>query len=253
VENLGQSQQVVVITGASAGIGEALAANLARRGAALVLAARREDVLRAVAERCGPLALPVVADVTDRTQVQRVVRAGLSRFGHIDVWVNNAGRGITRAPSELTDEDVDEMVAVNVKSVLYGMQEILPHYKERGRGHVINVSSLLGRIPNAVHRSAYNGAKHFVNGLTASFRAEIQQTHPDIHVSLVSPGVVRTGFGLAARYGGPDSRRFAGAQSAEEVAEVISSVIERPRPDVYTFSGAHELVARYFQKTGEDP
>jgi NADP-dependent 3-hydroxy acid dehydrogenase YdfG len=245
--------KVVVITGASSGIGAALAGLLARRGASLVLVARREEALRAVAAACGANALAVVADVTSRDQVQRVVQAGIARFGHVDVWVNNAGQGISRPPSQLTDEDVDEMVRINIKSVLYGTQAILPHFQSRGAGHVINISSMLGRIPFAVIRSAYGGAKHFVNALTANFRAEVQEAHPGIQFSLVSPGVVRTEFGLKARHGGPDSRQLPNSQSVEEVAEVIASVIESRRPDVYTGPGSRERVARYYESVGEDP
>jgi NADP-dependent 3-hydroxy acid dehydrogenase YdfG len=178
--------KVVVITGASGGIGAALARLLATRGASLVLVARREAALRSVAEQCGGLAYPIVADATDRDQVRRVVEESAARFGHIDVWVNNVGRGIFRDPSLLTDDDLDEMMRINVKSALYGMQEVLPHFKARGAGHVINISSMLGRIPFASFRSAYNGAKHFLNALTANFRTEVQRTHPGIQFSLVS-------------------------------------------------------------------
>jgi NADP-dependent 3-hydroxy acid dehydrogenase YdfG len=247
------SGKVVVITGASAGIGAALAELLARREMSTVLVARRKDALEAVAARCGERALPVVADVTVRTDVRRVVDAALKRFDHIDVWINNAGQGITRAPSQLTDDDIDLMMRVNVKSVLYGMQEVLPHFKERGTGHVINVSSLLGRVPFAVIRSAYCGAKHFVNALTATMRAEVQETHPDIQFSLVSPGVVRTDFGTSALHGGPDSRSFPDSQSAEEVAEVIAGVIESRKPDVYTRPGARNRILGYYEALGVDP
>lgn len=245
--------KVVVITGASSGIGAALAEMLSKRGASIALVARRADVLRAVSDRCGDLALPIVADVTIRDEVRRVVEEALARFGRIDVWVNNVGQGITRAPSQLTDEDIDYIVQVNLKSALYGTQEVLPHFKERGDGHVINVSSMLGRIPFAVFRSAYSGAKHFLNSLTANFRAETQETHPGIQFSLVSPGVVRTDFGLNARHGGPDSRQLGNSQSAEEVAEVIAGVIESRRPDVYTWQGAHDLVSGYYDSVGADP
>jgi NADP-dependent 3-hydroxy acid dehydrogenase YdfG len=244
--------KVVVITGASSGIGAALAELLAGRGASVVLVARRERELAAVAGRCGARALVARADVTRRDEVQRVVRETLGRFGRIDVWVNNAGQGITRPPSQLIDDDIDEIMRVNVMSALYGMQETLPHFRERGSGHVINVSSLLGRVPFAMFRSAYNGAKHFLNAITANFRTEVQATHPGIQYSLVSPGVVRTEFGLNARHGGPDSRALPNSQSAEEVAEVIAGVIESRRPDVYTRPGAHETVVEYFQALGRD-
>jgi NADP-dependent 3-hydroxy acid dehydrogenase YdfG len=246
-------EKVVVITGASGGIGAALARHLAGSGASVVLAARRERELRKVAGECGPLALPVVADVTRRDDVRRIVSEALARFGRIDVWVNNVGQGISRMPTLLTDQDIDDVVAVNVKSALYGMQEVLPHFKERGEGHVINVSSMLGRIPFALVRSAYTGAKHFLNALTAVFREEVQKTHPGIQFSLISPGVVHTDFGLNALHGGPDSRSLPNAQSAEDVAAVIAMVIETRRPDVYTRAGARERVASYYATVGEDP
>jgi NADP-dependent 3-hydroxy acid dehydrogenase YdfG len=246
------SDKVVVITGASSGIGAALAELLAGRGSAVVLVARREAELKRVEERCGERAHAVVADVTRRDDVRRVVAEALARFGRIDVWVNNAGQGITRAPSQLTDEDIDEMMRVNVKSALYGMQEVLPHFRARGDGHVVNVSSMLGRVPYVVIRSAYSGAKHYLNALTVNFRAEVQETHPGIQFSIVSPGVVRTAFGASARHGGPDSRQAPDAQSAEEVAAVIAGVIDSRHPDVYTRAGARQRVVDYFAALSED-
>ncbi len=225
----------------------------ASKGASVVLVARRKRELDDVAAKCGNNALPIVADMTSRDEVKRVVREALNRFGRVDVWVNNVGRGITRAPSELSDDDVDDIMRVNVKSALYGMQEILPHFKERGDGQVINISSMLGRIPFAVFRSAYNGAKHFLNALTANFRMEHAETHPGIVFTLVSPGVVQTDFGKNAMHGGPDSRHLPYSQSAEEVAEVIANVIDSPRNDVYTREGSRERVIEYYSKTGEDP
>jgi NADP-dependent 3-hydroxy acid dehydrogenase YdfG len=247
------NDKVVVITGASAGIGAATAELLAKQGASLVLVARRPETLAAVASRCGDRVLAIATDVTRRDEVKRVVSESLARFGRIDVWINNVGQGISRPPSQLTDEDVEAIMRVNVLSALYGMQEVLPHFQARGNGQVINVSSLLGRIPFAVIRSAYCGAKHFLNSLTASFRTEVQATHPGIQFSIVSPGVVRTDFGLNARHGGPDSRQFPSSQSAEEVAAVIARVIETRQPDVYTLPGARERVAGYYASLGVDP
>src|SRR5436190_767630 len=238
--------KVIVITGASAGIGAATAEALATPDVSLVIVARRRDALDAVAERCNGRARAIVADVSQRAEVRRVVAETLSAFGRIDVWINNVGQGISRPPSELTDEDIDEVMRLNVKSALYGMQEVLPHFKSRNEGHVINISSLLGRVPFAVIRSAYCGAKHFLNALTATFRAEVQQTHPGIQFSLVSPGVVRTDFGLNARHGGLDSWQLPDSQSAEEVAAVIAGVIESREPDVYTRKGAQDRIASYY-------
>jgi len=251
--NSASSGKVVVITGASAGIGAAAARLLAQRGMSVALVARRRKELEQVASECGPAALAIVADVTRREDVHRVARETIARFGRIDVWINNVGRGITRMPTQLTDDDLDDIMRVNVKSALYGMQEVLPHFQERGEGHVINISSQLGRVPYAPFRSAYIGAKHFLNALTATFRQEVQQSHPNIQFSIVSPPVVRTDFGVNALHGGPDSRTLPNSQSAEEVAAVIARVIETRAPDMYTRAGAREQVATYYASVGVDP
>ncbi len=244
--------KVVVITGASSGIGAAAAELLAKEGMRVILVARRRDALDAVAARCGAGALAIAGDMTKRTDVRGVITDSLGRCGRIDVWINNVGQGISRMPSQLTDDDLTEIMRVNVNSALYGMQEILPHFQSRNDGQVINISSMLGRLPYAVIRSAYCGAKHFLNALTATFRLEVQQSHPGIQFSLVSPGVVHTNFGLNALHGGPDSRSFPDGQSAEEVAAVIASVIESRLPDVYTRTGSRQRVAEYYAGVGTD-
>lgn len=237
---------VVVITGASAGIGAALAELIGKKGGRPVLVARREAALAEVAARCGPGALVVAADVTRRDDVARAFAATMARHGRVDAWVNNAGRGISRMVSQLTDEDIDDMIRVNLKSALYGMQVVLPHFKERGRGHIVNVSSMLGRVPMAPFRSAYSASKHALNALTANLRMELRATHPGIHVSSVHPGVVATDFGLNAMHGGVDSRSLPGAQTADEVAQVIATVLEQPRADVYTRAGVRDMVVAYY-------
>jgi NAD(P)-dependent dehydrogenase (short-subunit alcohol dehydrogenase family) len=237
--------RVVVVTGGSAGIGAALAEAIAQRGGKPVLVARREEALRQVAARAGGAAY-VVADVTRRADVERARDEALARHGRIDVWVNNAGRGISRLPTQLTDDDLDDMIRVNVKSVLYGMQAMLPVLERQAGGQVINVSSMLGRVPFALVRAAYCAAKHAMNSLSASFRMELRDRVPGAMVTVVHPGVVATDFGLNALHGGPDSRSFPGAQSAEEVAGVIVDAIERPRADVYTRPGAQQLVVDYY-------
>jgi NADP-dependent 3-hydroxy acid dehydrogenase YdfG len=237
--------RVIVITGASSGIGAALAELCGARGAKLMLAARRAAELAAVAERAGGAAF-TVADVGRRGDVERVAAAALERYGHIDVWVNNAGQGISKLTSQLGDDDFDAMMRSNCKSALYGMQAVLPHFQARGRGHIINVSSLLGRVPFAPIRSAYSAAKHALNALTACLRMELRAQYPDIHVSTVSPGVVATDFGLNAVGGGLDSRTLPGAQPVGEVAEVIAELIEHPRADVYSRPGYRDRVVEYF-------
>jgi NAD(P)-dependent dehydrogenase (short-subunit alcohol dehydrogenase family) len=190
--------------------------------------------------------------VTKRDEVERALQSAVARFGHVDVWVNNAGRGMSRMVTELTDEDFDEMMLVNVKSALYGMQTAAAHFKAHGSGHIINVSSLLGRVPLAPIRSAYSASKHALNALTASLRGELRATHPKIHVSSVHPGIVATDFGRNALHGGMDSRAVPNAQPAREVAEVILDVIQNPRADVYTRPGAQQMVAGYYAAADMD-
>lgn len=247
-ESFAWNRQVVVITGASAGIGAALARTVAERGAATVLVARRAEKLAEVASGLGAPTLVEVADVTVRAQVERVVHAAETRFGRITVWVNNAGRGITKKVEELADEDLEAMMRDNVHSALYGMQAVLPVFKRAGSGHIINVSSMLGRVPWATMRSAYSAAKHALESLTENLRMDLAETHPGIAVSCVHPGVVATDFGTNSLHGGPDSRRLPGAQPVDEVAAVIADCIATRKQDVYTRPDAVERVLAYYRE-----
>lgn len=248
--------KVVVITGASAGIGAALAKHLASKDYQLVLVARREKELREVAEQLSPTKTAVVvADVTRRSEVEAARDAGLQRFGHIDVWVNNVGRGIAKQTIDLTDDDIDEMIRINVKSALYGMQAIFPHFKERNQGHIINVSSFLGRVPVATIRSAYSAAKAALNSLTANARIDIARTHPSIMVSLVLPGLVSTEFAEnalhAGQTSGPPLTPTTPPQTPEVVAETIADLITRPRPEVYTNPLLSQFAKNYYDTIEE--
>jgi NADP-dependent 3-hydroxy acid dehydrogenase YdfG len=254
------NSKVIVITGASSGIGAALARHLGAGGHRIVLGARREAELRQVADdarrRGAADALVVVGDVTRRDDVDRLRDDALRRFGRIDVWVNNAGQGITRPVLELTDDDFDTMMTVNVKSALYGMQAIVPHFQERGEGHLLNISSFLGRVPIATIRSAYNAAKSALNALTANLRVDLQRTHPGIHVSLIMPGLVTTDFAANALGGVPAPAVRAAAsspmkpQTATEVAALIAGVIEKPVAELYTNPASPELARRYYEDVG---
>jgi NADP-dependent 3-hydroxy acid dehydrogenase YdfG len=237
--------KVVVITGASAGIGAELARQLAARGAKVVLAARRKAELDAVAAKIGQNALAVVTDVTERSAVERLSKAALDRFGRIDVWVNNAGRGISRSVADLTDDDLDAMWRDNMKSVVYGIQAVLPHFKSRNAGQIINVSSGLSRAPFAPVRAAYGAVKGAVNMLSASLRVELRATHPGIHVTVLLPGVVATEFGVHSINATIDNRQLPGAQPVEDAAKAIVGVIENPRPEAYTSAFIAEAVGRY--------
>jgi NADP-dependent 3-hydroxy acid dehydrogenase YdfG len=235
----------VVITGASAGIGEALAGELGRRGDRLVLAARRLDKLQEVAARSKALA--VKCDVTRRNDVFQLLNQAIEHLGHVDAWVNNAGRGIFKTFDQVTDEDLDLMIRDNVKSALYGMQTVLPHFKQRGEGVIVNVSSGLARMPYAAFRSVYSASKAAVNSLTETLRLELAAKFPKIRLITIMPGPVATDFGNSALGGGPDSRSLPGAQSPEEVAQVIAAALSHRNGDVYTRAEQPEKMLEYFR------
>jgi short-subunit dehydrogenase len=245
--------KVIVITGASSGIGAELARQLAAQGHRLALAARREPELAAVASQCGPETLAMVTDVRRREDVERLRDRAIETFGHVDVWVNNAGRGIGRSVLDLTDEDVDEMMSVNLKSALYGMQAIVPHFKEREAGHLINVSSFLGRVPMASIRSVYSASKAALNSLTANLRMDLRREYPNIHISLVMPGLVATEFAGNALGGTPPVAPPPGVmkpQSAADVAAAIANLIDQPVPEIYTNPALAEIARRYYEDVG---
>src|SRR5437867_8434273 len=244
-------ETVTVITGASSGIGAALARQLGKKNHNLVLAARRESELKLVAGQAGTEILCVTTDVTRRKDLERLRDLALERYGHVDVWVNNAGRGITRPVMELTDEEFDQIINVVLKSVFYGMQTIIPHFQERGQGHLINISSFLGRVPLVPYRSIYSASKSAVNTLTANLRMDLKTKYPHIHVSLVMPGIVDTNFHNVA--GPPLTVRAGGhlgptrVESADGVAGQIVSLIAHPLAELYTNPSQPELVKLYYQ------
>jgi NADP-dependent 3-hydroxy acid dehydrogenase YdfG len=184
--------KIVVITGASSGLGEATARLLSTKGAILVLGARRQDRLKALAETLGSAdgkALAVTTDVTDPAQVKRLVDAAARTFGRVDVMINNAGL-MPQAPLELLKIDEwDQMINVNIKGVLYGIAAALPHMKEQKTGHFINVSSVAG------HRvgpgfAVYAATKHAVLALSEGLRQEVKPYN--IRTTVISPGAVAT-------------------------------------------------------------
>ncbi len=246
--------KTIVITGASAGIGAAIARRLGREGNQLALAARRAEALRAVVAEIDAAAVTVVADVTRRADVERLRDETLRAFGSVDVWINNAGRGISRSVLDLTDADVDEMIAVNVKSALYGMQAIVPYFVERGRGHLINISSFLARVPIAAHRSAYNAAKAALNALTMNLRADVAGS--GVEVSIVMPGLVATDFArnvLGTTSATPPQWTPNAAmkpQTADEVADAVAELIEHPRAEIYTNPASAAMARRWFEDLG---
>lgn len=171
-------------------------------------------------------------------------------FGRVDVWINNAGRALSRQVLDLTDEDFDLMMSINAKSALYGMQAIVPYFKEKGTGHLINISSALGRIPFTSYRAAYSASKAALNSLTANLRMDLRAAYPNIHISVVMPPMVSSDFAKHAVYGTPlppgGLRLGAIPQTPEVAAAAIVELLDHPRVEIYTNPEQSELVARYF-------
>ncbi len=244
------NSKVIVITGASSGIGASLAKQLGANNNMLVLAARREHELNQVAKQSGSHALPVICDVTKRQDIENLRDAALAEFGRIDVWVNNAGRGIGIKVLDLSEEDFNQIIDVNLRSAFYGMQAIVPYFQKQIKGHLINISSFLSRVPLLTFRSIYSAAKAALNSLTANLRMDLSANYPDIHISLVMPGPVATDFAKKAIGGTPALLPGASplkAQSADEVAAVIVDVINTPRPEVFTQPILAEIAGKYYQ------
>jgi short-subunit dehydrogenase len=183
--------------------------------------------------------------------VEHLRDEALRVFEHVDVWVNNAGRGISRSVLDLTDEDFDTIMTVNVKSALYGMQAIVPYFKARGTGHLINVSSFLGRVPFSSQRSVYSAAKSALNSLTATLRLDLRAQYPGLHVSVVMPPMVKTQFAANALHGAPPPPGYRPAvggpgQVPEQTAAAIVALIDQPQAEIYTDPAQAETAARYY-------
>ena len=184
--------KVVVITGASSGLGEATARLLSAQGARVVLGARRVDRIQAVADELtnsGGKALAVATDVTDYDQVKALVDAAVQTYGRIDVLINNAGL-MPHSPLERRKVDEwDQMIDVHIKGVLYGIAAALPYMKEQMAGHIINVSSVAGHKvrPGGV---VYAATKHAVRVLSEGLRMEVKPYN--IRTTVISPGAVAT-------------------------------------------------------------
>jgi short-subunit dehydrogenase len=247
------ANKTTIITGASSGIGAGIARRLGAAGQNLVLAARRQAELEGVAAEAtkagASRALVVPTDVTSRKDVEMLSERAIAEFGGYDVWINNAGRGITKSVLDLTDDDVDQIMAVNVKSALYGMQIAARHFIARGSGQIINVSSFLGRVPLAIQRSAYNAAKAALNSLTANLRTELASRAPNVHVTLFMPGMVNTDFARNALNAPEGTGGYSGphVQTIEQVADMVANVIEHPVAEVYTNPSSKEMAQKYFE------
>lgn len=225
--------KAVLITGSSSGIGRMTSLALANAGAQLALVARRADRLAAVVKEVGArggTAEMFPCDVTVPEAVEAAVQGCLSRYGRIDVLVNNAGAGFFATIEQTTVEDLDAVLAVNLKGTFHGIRAVLPVMRRQKAGHIINVASTAGRR-GSPYVGAYCAAKFAVVGLTESLRTEL--TGSGIQVSLFCPGATQTEFFDAARRRTAHHRgRVGPVESAERVAERLVDLIRRPRAEV---------------------
>ncbi len=184
--------KVVVITGASSGLGEAAARLLSAQGASVVLGARRADRIQSLADSligCGGKALAVTTDVTDSDQVKRLVDAAVQTYGRIDVMINNAGLMPQSLLECLKIDEWDRMIDVNIKGVLYGIAAALPYMIQQKAGHIINVSSVAGHKVGP-GSAVYAATKHAVLALSEGLRQEVKPYN--LRTTVISPGAVAT-------------------------------------------------------------
>jgi short-subunit dehydrogenase len=254
---------VAVITGASSGIGKALALELTARCYRLTLGARRMDKLQDVADQCRKLGgevLAVATDVTVQAQVEALVKAATDAFGRLDVMVNNAGKGLFSRVQETTPQQMRDIFDVNFLGVFHGCLAAIPVMIAQRSGHIMNVASVVGKRGTPYH-GAYSATKFAVIGLTESMRVELKPR--GIKVTAVCPALTDTEFfessarGVAAKQSFAKLRRM---MPAEEVAKGMADAIGKNRPEiVFTFGGkllavmsalfpraADAMMARYF-------
>jgi NADP-dependent 3-hydroxy acid dehydrogenase YdfG len=184
--------KVVVITGASSGLGEATARLLSAQGASVVLGARRVNRIKSLADELtvsGGKALAITTDVTHYDQVKRLVDAAVQTYGRIDVMINNAGLMPSSPLERLKIDDWNRMIDVNIKGVLYGIAAALPYMKQQKAGHIINVSSVAGHKVRA-GGAVYAATKHAVRALSEGLRQEVKPYN--IRTTVISPGAVAT-------------------------------------------------------------
>jgi short-subunit dehydrogenase len=238
------TRRVVAITGASAGIGRATAVRLARDGAAVAMCARRADRLEAVAAEvraAGGEPLPILADVTRADDVHRFVKRALEEFRRVDVMLCNAGFAIAGAIDDITPDQMERLVAVNYMGTYHAVHAVLPVFRRQQAGHVIIVSSIVGKrgVP---YMGAYAATKFAQVGLAECLRAELAGSK--IHVSVIYPISTDTEFfDVMTRETGAEVTRAHGPrQEVAVVADAIARAIDRPEPEVYPHAWSRALV-----------
>ncbi|OKJ95183.1 short-chain dehydrogenase [Streptomyces sp. CB03234] len=238
---------VVVVTGASSGIGRATAVAFARKGCPVVLASRRAEALEAVRQECerhrGAEALVVPTDVTDPGAVDELARRTVRRFGRIDVWVNCAAVTVFGPFQEVPLEDSRKVMDVNVMGYVHGARAALRAMREQGRGTLINVSSIVG-VVSQPYTHAYGMSKYATRALSASLRQELRlDKAKGIHVCTVLPATIDTPlFDHAANYTGRKPLAMPPVYTPERVARAIVDLVRAPRREVVVGPAGRSMV-----------
>jgi short-subunit dehydrogenase len=237
------SRQVIVITGASSGIGLATAKMAARRGARVVLSSRDEEDLRRAAEeirREGGSVAWVVADVADRDAVQKVADTAIREYGGFDTWVNNAGVSIYGRLEEVSLEDARRLFETNYWGVVHGSLAALAHLRERG-GALINVGSIVSDITIPL-QGHYSASKHAVKGFTDGLRVELMEAGAPVSVTLVKPAAIDTPYPVhAENYLEVEPKLPVPVYAPEVVARTILECAEEPRREVTVGGGGRMM------------
>ena len=209
---------IVIITGASSGIGAVTARELARQGATVVLAARREDQLRTLAaeiERLGGKTLVVPTDVTRLEDIDQLIQTTIDTYGRIDVLINNAGIGAGKTAATSSDDDMQQVITVNLIGPIRAVRAVVPHMRQQGGGLIINIGSVAGEVGTT---SLYSATKFGLRGLSDSLRRELRPYKID--VVLIAPGFVSTPMTRGIKVPMP---------KADVVAHAVAVAIQRPR------------------------
>ena len=234
--NMEIKDKVIIVTGASMGIGMAAAKELSKRGAKLVLAARSKDKINALAQELTD-SLAIETDMENSESIKNMISETIKKYGRIDVLINNAGRGLYGALENVDPSEYRKIIELNVIGPMIAMQEVIPHMRKQGGGTIVNISSMVSKMYYP-HLSAYASTKYALNALSMTSRSELEKDN--IIVTLVHPTLTETNFGINAVKSDAASQNMQSRSregmpapdSAEDVVALIVQSIETGKDEI---------------------